>query len=259
MPLLDETGYVPTEKYARAKELLKHAKMIGDRYDLYSKTLFQTEVKSLHWDEANARWIGKTSRGDSIQARFAIAAAGPLHRPKLPGLSAIESFKGHSFHSSRWDYDYTGGDTSGGLIKLKDKQVGIIGTGATAVQIVPHLGEWAKQVYVFQRTPSSIDVRGNKATDPHWVKTLANEWQKKRMDNFNIIVNGGYQDEDLVSDGWTDILRELLQRPKPGETTDAAALSAKGQLTDFKKMEQIRARVDLIVRDPETAESLKPY
>ena len=141
MPLLDETGYVPTEKYARAKELLAHAEMIGERYDLYSKTLFQTEVEGLHWDEENARWIVKTNRCDNIRARFAIPAAGPLHRPKLPGLSGIESFKGHSFHSSRWDYNYTGGDPTGGLTKLKDKRVGIIGTGATAVQIVPHLGE----------------------------------------------------------------------------------------------------------------------
>lgn len=189
MPLLDETDYVPTEKYARAKELLQHAEMIGKRYGLYEKTLFQTEVKALRWDDATARWTAETNRGDTIRACFAIPAAGPLHRPKLPGLSGIESFKGHSFHSSRWDYAYTGGDPTGGLEKLKDKRVGIIGTGATAVQIVPHVGEWAAQTIVFQRTPSSIDIRGNKKTDSQWVKTLEKGWQKKRMDNFNIIVS----------------------------------------------------------------------
>ena len=259
MPLLDETNYVPTEKYARAKELLKHAEMIGQRYDLYRRTLFQTEVQALRWDETNARWTAETNRGDKIRATFAIPAAGPLHRPKLPGLSGIESYKGHSFHSSRWDYNYTGGDPSGGLEKLKDKRVGIIGTGATAVQIVPHVGQWAKQTVVFQRTPSSIDVRGNKPTDTEWVKTLGQGWQKKRMDNFNIIVNGGHQDEDLVSDGWTDILRELLVRPKDGDTASLEELAQRRQITDFKKMEQIRARVDRIVKDKKTAESLKPY
>jgi len=259
MPLLEELNYMPTEKYARAKELLKHSEMIGHHFDLYPKTLFQTEVKTLTWDEESARWILKTTRGDTIKCRFAIPAAGPLHRPKLPGLPGLTSFKGHSFHSSRWDYDYTGGDPAGGLTKLKDKRVGIIGTGATAVQIVPHLGEWAKQVYVFQRTPSSIDVRGNAPTDPKWAASLKKGWQKERMDNFNIIVNGGEQPVDLVSDGWTDILRNLLVRPKPGETVDPVKAAADRQLADFKKMESIRARCDTIVKDPQTAESLKPY
>jgi cation diffusion facilitator CzcD-associated flavoprotein CzcO len=259
MPLLDETGYVPTEKYARAKELLKHAEMIGHRYGLYPKTLFQTEAHTLQWDESNTKWIIKTNRGDKISAKWVIPASGPLHRPKLPGTPGLELFKGHSFHSSRWDYQYTGGDSDGGLTKLAGKRVGIIGTGATAVQIVPHLGEWAKQTYVFQRTPSSIDVRGNKKTDAEWIKTLGDRWQKKRMDNFNIIVNGGHQDEDLVSDGWTDILRQLFVRPEEGEEFDMTVLEARRQLIDFKKMEQVRARVDNIVKDPQTAESLKPY
>lgn len=186
MPLLDETDYVPTEKYARAKELLQHAEMIGKRYGLYEKTLFQTEVKALRWDETSARWTAETNRGDTIRALFAIPAAGPLHRPKLPGLAGIESYKGHSFHSSRWDYEYTGGDPTGGLEKLKDKRVGIVGTGATAIQIVPHLAASAAQTVVFQRTPSSIDVRGNRPTDLQWVSTLDKGWQKSRMDNLQV-------------------------------------------------------------------------
>lgn len=259
MPFLEELNYMPTEKYARVKELLKHSEMIGRYFDLYPKTLFQTEVKTLAWDEDTARWTAKTTRGDTIKSRFVVPAAGPLHRPKLPGLKGIESFKGHSFHSSRWDYGYTGGDAAGGLTKLKDKRVGIIGTGATAVQIVPHLGEWAKQVYVFQRTPSSIDVRGNRPTDPAWAASLKKGWQKERMDNFDIIVNGGQQDIDLVSDGWTEILHKLLARPNSGEVVDLKKAAADRQLVDFKKMESVRARCNSVVKDPETAESLKPW
>ena len=75
---------------------------------------------------------------------------------------------------------------------------------------MPHLGEWAKQLYVFQRTPSSIDVRNNRPTDPDWAASLEPGWQQRRMDNFNILVSGGDQDEDLVNDGWTDIIRNLL-------------------------------------------------
>ena len=129
--------------------------------------------------------------------------------PKLPGIPGINDFAGHTFHTSRWDYRYTGGDCTGGLTGLKDKRVGIIGTGATAIQCVPHLGEWAKELYVFQRTPSSVDVRNNAETDPAWAASLTPGWQRRRQDNFNILVAGGDQDEDLVHDGWTDIFRNL--------------------------------------------------
>jgi cyclohexanone monooxygenase len=257
MPLLEEVGYMPTEKYTKAKELLKHSRMIGEKYDLYSKALFQTEVDEMRWNEEESTWTTHTSRGDVIKSRFIIPAAGPLHRPKLPGLEGINDFKGHSFHSSRWDFDYTGGDPSGNLYKLKDKRVGIIGTGATAVQIIPHLGEWAKEVYVFQRTPSSIDVRGNRPTDEDWAKSLKPGWQNYRMNNFDNLINGGDEPEDLVGDRWTDIFRSLLTAK--GDRSKPVEFAAKIQLADFQKMESIRARVDEVVKDKETADALKPW
>jgi cyclohexanone monooxygenase len=188
-------------------------------------------------------------------------ANGPLHRPKLPGIPGIQRFRGHSFHTSRWDYAYTGGDCDGNLTGLRGKRVGVIGTGATAVQCVPHLGETAEHLYVFQRTPSSIDVRANRPTDPEWARTLEAGWQQRRMDNFNILVSGGFQSEDLVRDGWTDLIRNLLVLVRREDQPDVspAALARKMELADFQKMEEIRARVDEIVADPATAESLKPY
>ncbi|MDR3513246.1 MAG: NAD(P)/FAD-dependent oxidoreductase [Caulobacteraceae bacterium] len=259
LPLLEDVGYVPVEKYSRAPEILAHSRAIAEKFGLYRDALFQTEVTELRWDEAARRWVVSTNRGDAIRARYVCMANGPLHRPKLPGIPGVETFKGHSFHTSRWDYAYTGGDATGGLTGLKDKRVGIIGTGATAVQCAPHLGEGAEHLYVFQRTPSSIDVRANRPTDPDWAASLEPGWQQRRMDNFNVLVSGGFQDEDLVADGWTDIIRNLLilARKAGGEGAgDAAGLV---QLADFKKMEQIRARVDSIVADPATAEALKPY
>src|SRR5258706_59532 len=154
--------------------------------------------------------IISTNRGDAMKARHVVMANGPLHRPKLPGIPGVETFRGHSFHTSRWDYAYTGGDSNGGLTGLKDKRVGIIGTGATAVQCVPHVGAAAKQLYVFQRTPSSIDVRANRPTDPQWAQGLQPGWQQHRMDNFNALGSGGFAEEDLVNDGWTDIIADLL-------------------------------------------------
>ena len=261
LPLLEQVGFMPSRKYTRAPEILKYSRMIGEKFDLYRNACFQTEVTAMRWDADAARWIVETNRGDAMKAKFVIMANGPLHRPKLPGIPGVEGFKRHSFHTSRWDYDYTGGGPEGGLEKLKDKRIGIIGTGATAVQCVPHLAEWAKALHVFQRTPSSIDVRADRTTDPTWAENLPAGWQQHRMDNFNTLVSGGFAEEDLVNDGWTDIIGNilLLARKKiaAGETVeDPAALM---QLADFKKMEQVRARVDSVVADPQTAEALKPY
>ncbi len=261
LPLLEEVGYVPTEKYVHAPEILEHSRAIGRHYDLERVACFQTEVTGMRWDDEAARWIVTTDRGDAMRARFVCMANGPLHRPKLPAIEGIGTFRGHSFHTSRWDYEYTGGDSDGNLTGLAGKRVGVIGTGATAVQCVPHLGAAAEQLYVFQRTPSSIDVRANRPTDPAWASGLQPGWQRRRMDNFNSLVTGVPQPEDLVDDGWTDIIGKLLVLLRQSEQPDFSAegLARTVELADFEKMEQVRARVDTIVNDPNTAEALKPY
>lgn len=258
LPLLEETGYVPTEKYAKAPEILAHSRRIAEHYDLYRDVLFQTQITELRWNEDDGCWQVSTDRGDRFSARFVCMANGPLNRPKLPGVPGIESFRGHCFHTSRWDYEYTGGNSYGNLHKLADKRVGIIGTGATAVQCVPHVGANAGHLYVFQRTPSSIDVRANRPTDPEWVKTLEPGWQRRRMENFSTLTGGGYAEEDLVMDGWTEIIGKLL-RGRGLANQDMAGVMRTLEHADFEKMEQIRARAQAIVDDPATAEALKPY
>ena len=262
LPLLEEIGYIPKEKYSHAPEILAHSRAIGERYGLYENACFRTEVTELRWDEEDLRWIVKTNRGDAMRARFVCMSNGPLNRPKLPGIPGITEFRGHTFHTSRWDYAYTGGDTDGNLTRLGDKTVGIIGTGATAVQCVPHLGPACKQLHVFQRTPSSIDVRGNRPTDPEWADGLEPGWQQRRMTNFNVLVTGGEQEEDLVSDGWTDIIRNLAtMAASRGGDQELSPLerAQRVEMADFRKMNQIRARVDDLVQDEATAESLKPW
>jgi cyclohexanone monooxygenase len=154
--------------------------------------------------------IVRTNRDDAIKARFVIMAAGAVSKAKLPGVAGLETFEGHSFHTTRWDYNYTGGDTTGNLYNLGDKSVAIIGTGATAIQCVPFVGKYAKHTYVFQRTPSSVDLRGNKPTDPKWVASLKPGWQRQRAENFAEIISGRPVTEDLVNDGWTDIFRNNI-------------------------------------------------
>ena len=260
LPLLEETGFMPAEKYTKAKEILAHSRTIGEHYGLYDQALFETEVTGAEWDEAERRWTVRTSRGDAIRARFVIVSSGPLHRPKLPGIRGIDRYAGHSFHTSRWDYDYTGGDPDGGLTGLAGKRVGIIGTGATAVQCVPHVGAAADELYVFQRTPSSIDVRDNAPTDPAWAASLEPGWHRHRMENFNTLVSGGFTDTDLVMDGWTSIIGKFIEIAKQrGDGFSMANLGETMELADFAKMNEIRARVDRVVADVDTAEALKPW
>jgi cation diffusion facilitator CzcD-associated flavoprotein CzcO len=265
LPLLEELNYVPKHKYSFAPEILEHSRAIARHYRLYDDALLQTAITNLAWDEKAKRWIVSTSRGDHFTAQYVAMACGPLSRPKLPGIPGIHDFAGHTFHTSRWDYGYTGGDSTGGLTGLKDKRVGIIGTGATAIQCVPHLGEWAKELYVFQRTPSSVDVRNNAETDPAWASSLQPGWQRRRQDNFNILVAGGDQDEDLVHDGWTDIFRNLTGAAakhisdRLGRRLSNAERAEVMQVADYRKMNQVRSRVDQLVSDPETAAKLKPW
>lgn len=260
LPLCEELDFVPKEKYTHAPEILQHSKNIGEKYDLYANACFQTEVTAVEWDEAALNWIIRTNRGDAMRARFVAMANGPINRPKLPGIDGISDYKGHTFHTSRWDYDYTGGGPEGGLSKLADKRVAIIGTGATAVQCVPHLGAGAKELFVFQRTPSSIDVRNNRPTDPEWAASLKPGWQKERMENFNTLTSGGIVEKDLIQDGWTEIIRNLISMANyRGKNIDRKEIPKLMELADFQKMEQVRARAEEIVADPETAESLKPF
>ncbi len=265
LPLLEELGYIPKHKYSFAPEILEHSRHIARHFRLYDNALMQTTITDMRWDEAAQRWIISTNRGDKFRAQYVMMANGPLSRPKLPGIPGINSYKGHTFHTSRWDYGYTGGDSFGNLDGLKDKRVGIIGTGATAVQCVPHLGASAKELYVFQRTPSSVDVRNNSETDMAWAATLTPGWQKRRMENFNILVSGGDQDEDLVHDGWTDIFRNLTGKAaadaarKLGRRLTGDEAAQLLTLADYKKMNEVRARVDAIVQDPATAAALKPW
>jgi cyclohexanone monooxygenase len=263
MPLLEETGHRPTEKYAHAPEILAQCQRIGRQFGLYDNALFHTEVTELAWDEAAKRWVISTNRGDRFTASFIGLGTGPLHVPKLPGIPGISDFKGHSFHTSRWDYAYTGGDPLGApMDRLADKRVAIIGTGATSVQAVPHLARTAGRLYVFQRTPSSVDVRANAPIDPEWFEGIATPgWQQRWLENFTANQAMGDATEDLVKDGWSDLSRRIRAKigALPREGLTPQKMLAAYEDSDFEKMEEIRARVDAIVEDPQTAEKLKAW
>ena len=264
LPLLEETGTVPSAKYVPAPEIHAHAKRIATTFDLYDGALLSTGITTIEWDASLSRYIVRTDRGDVLHVRHLVMGTGPLHRPKLPGIPGLESFKDHAFHTSRWDYEYTGGDPTGTLMsKLADKRVGIIGTGATSVQCIPHLSRAAKDLFVFQRTPSAIDERNNHQIDPEWFAQLGTGWQREWMMNFTTLQTMGFAEEDLVKDGWTDIslrIRDrVIEMVQAGESPGPETLQRAYELSDDEKMSEIRARVDSIVGDPDTAEALKPW
>ncbi|MGI9576977.1 MAG: flavin-containing monooxygenase, partial [Microthrixaceae bacterium] len=267
LPLLEETGYMPSMKYVYGAEIYEHARRIAKQYDLWRNGLFSTQVESLEWDDESDRWVISTNRGDTVRARFVAMGTGPLNIPKLPGIAGIESFAGHAFHTARWDYDYTGGGPGGAPMEnLADKRVGIIGTGATAVQCIPALARDARELYVFQRTPSSIDVRNNHPIDPDEFAKLESGWQREWLMNFATLQTGGFADVDHVKDGWTDIAQRIRDRifeevsSGGGDSDNPLAVMLRAyEESDDEKMDEIRARCEQVVEDPATAEMLKPW
>ncbi|MGX1515783.1 flavin-containing monooxygenase [Streptomyces collinus] len=260
LPLLDETGYVPEWKYSPGEEIRRHAVRIAEKFDLRADALFSTSVTALNWEETSQAWIVRTDRGDEFRATYVITATGTLTELKLPGIPGIERFKGHTFHTSRWDYAYTGGTPDGGLTGLAGKRVGVVGTGATGVQVVPKLAEDAGHLYVFQRTPSSVDVRANRRTTARDVGADREGWARERRDNFLRIVSGEPVEEDLVADRWTasaGLLEKLL--PSFRRPEDRQAFESAYEVADAAKMNEVRARVERVVADADTAEKLKPW
>jgi cation diffusion facilitator CzcD-associated flavoprotein CzcO len=253
LPLLEETGFMPTEHYASATEIFEYSKLLARTFDLYPKALFQTDVTGAEWNDETLRWQVTTSRGDQLSARFLVLAGGILHKAKLPGITGIEDFEGKAFHTSRWDYGYTGGSATEPMDKLSDKRVGIIGTGATAVQVVPQIARAAKEVFVFQRTPGAVGVRNQQPTDVEWFQSLEPGWQHERIVNFTQAVTGAQPEVNMVNDGWTELLWVDTQKSSSAEEAEEL------ERIDFEAMETIRRRIDEIVEDPATAEKLKPY
>ena len=261
LPMLEEVGYIPKEKYAHQPEIFEFLTALAAKFGLYELALLKTAVTGASWDAGRHEWLVTTDHGDEIRTQLLVLATGDFSQPKLPGIAGIDDFRGKMFHTSRWDYDYTGGDSSSRLTKLADRRVAVLGTGASAVQALAPLAESAQHVFVFQRTPTTVFARNNKPTDPDWVTSLKPGWQRQRIKNFAEVVSGRPTDVDLVEDGWTqefatlsgggagNLGRELAEAPTPEQM----------EVLDFEVMQRVRDRIDAIVRDSKVAEALKPY
>jgi cation diffusion facilitator CzcD-associated flavoprotein CzcO len=264
LPLLEETGFMPSKKFADGSEIYAYCKSVAETFGFADRALFHTLIDSLRWDERIKRWHVGTNRGDDIRARFVILACGVLNMPKLPGIAGIDTFRGKVFHTARWDYAYTGGSYDNPVLdRLADKRVAIVGTGATAIQAVPSLGKYAKHLYVLQRTPSTVDERPNPATDPGWVKALEPGWQKQRQINFHHAAMEFLRpgEPDLICDIWTEISRNLAAEfaAEGWPVLSPEQFGARRERVDYRVMERLRHRVEEMVQDSRTAEALKPW
>jgi cation diffusion facilitator CzcD-associated flavoprotein CzcO len=264
LPLLEETGFIPSKKFSDGREIYGYARQVAKRFGLYKGALFHTLINAMSWDENIKRWRVNTDRGDEIRARFVVMSNGLLNTPKLPGVPGIKDFKGRMFHTARWNYDYTGGSYENPVLdKLADKAVAIIGTGASACQAIPYLGRYAKQLYVIQRTPSTVDERPNPPTDPEWVKSLGPGWQQQRKANFHKAAMESLPpgEPDMICDIWTEISRNLAAEMESEGWPQLSfpEFMTRREAVDYRVMERLRSRAAAVVKDPQTAEALKPW
>jgi cation diffusion facilitator CzcD-associated flavoprotein CzcO len=258
LPMLEELDYIPTRRYAFGEEIREHLQRVADRFELVPDALFHTGVTQTTWDDAAGRWTVRTDRGDELSCRYYVLAVGILNLMKLPAIPGMDDFDGRAFHTARWDYGFTGGGPGEPLSDLGDKVVALIGTGASGLQALPPLAESAKHVYVFQRTPSAIGVRGNRPTEPDFTKGFEPGWQKARMDNFQSVMLGRPVDADLTDDGWTHHYAAVQNPPRVKGASIEEFMRTAEEL-DFGIMEEHRQRIDELVADPQVAAALKPY
>jgi cation diffusion facilitator CzcD-associated flavoprotein CzcO len=281
LPFLEETGYMPKHKYSSGVEIRIYLEDLVKRFGLESRILYRSQVTGLEWDETSKAWKtglslrhgpdAKEERNISVHADFVTLASGLFPYPQVPKVPGLADFKGEMFHTSRWNYDITGGSsdtTFPEMEKLKGLRVGIIGTGATAIQVVPQLAKYAKSLHVFQRTPSQVNTRNQRATDPdEWKSKIAAKpgWQQARQENLaeHVAGHNAPGDEDLVNDGWSSLEAycAIIGSNRFGRISPDKAQEHIGTLValDAAHNKDARQHIADVVKDKSTADKLTPW
>ncbi|KAK8065115.1 hypothetical protein PG997_011862 [Apiospora hydei] len=282
LPLLEESGFVPQNRYSHGEEIRRNAEHIAAKFGLQG--MFCTSLVAANWNESGGRWdvtlrrqLGpaheELNAAFTISTQFLITATGPLSSMSIPALPGLDDFRQEKkvFHAARWDYDYTGGSpTAPHMPKLRDKVVGIVGTAATAVQAVPELAKWAKHLYVFQRTPTYVGPHEDSRTTPALWNTVtkggAPGWQDERIENLNLF----FTDDAEVAPDMNLVQDERSRYPSLSAvwgSRRAACLGPEMAADHTEWMLQreaphaarLRKFINQTVKDPATAEKLTPW
>jgi cation diffusion facilitator CzcD-associated flavoprotein CzcO len=145
------------DKYANQADILDYLKQSARKHGLETHIRYGAEVAEARWDEAASKWIVRTRDGQVFEAQSLVTATGQLSRPSIPKLPGLERFAGAAFHSAQWPHDCA----------LAGKRVAVIGTGASAIQIVPALAPQASRLYLFQRSAAYVLPKPDKKY-PRW-------------------------------------------------------------------------------------------
>ena len=166
-----EQEWTWTERYAAQPEILSYLEHVADRFDLRRDIQFDTRIASAHFDEATGRWALETEAGESVSATYCVMATGCLSSTKVPEVPGVDAFAGPTFHTGRWPHepvDFTG------------QRVGVIGTGSSAIQSIPHIARQAESVVIFQRTPNFSVPAWNHPLDPEYVAEVKASYPERR-------------------------------------------------------------------------------
>jgi cation diffusion facilitator CzcD-associated flavoprotein CzcO/acetyl esterase/lipase len=243
-----------SEKYATQPEILRYLNHIADKHDLRRHITFSTRVRQAGWDDGASLWRVRTDGGDDVSARFVVMATGCLSMPKQAEVDGLESFTGEVYFTSRWPHD---------PVDFTGKRVAVIGTGSSGVQSIPVIAEEAREVVVFQRTPTfSIPARNGQVSPERLALFAANEADYRSAARMS---PGGIPMERSITPTFSVSEAERQQRYERawgiGELFEAINVYAdvlSNPAANHEFAEFFRNKIRAIVDDPQTASDLCP-
>lgn len=257
---------MPSRRYASGEEIRGYINLLVDKWHLKDRGMFQSAGKGATW--SSNHWVcdieetpkDLPKQNITVNADYIILGSGTFTYPKIPNVPGTTDFKGAMLHTARWNYDVTGGFSANAVMdKLADKRVAIVGTGATAIQVVPELAKYAKELYVIQRTAAAVDYRGNRDTDQEeWKTSIAakKKWQAERASNLQMFTEQSHSlPENLVNDGFSTMhsIAATFGGPSDIKPEDVGKHMEALMALDDARSDRIRQRTEQIVKDPETA------
>lgn len=243
------------ERYPSQPEVLEYLRFVARRLDLNKDIRLNTRVNRAEFNEQDSTWTVCTENGERFRARYLISGMGALSHPTRPDIAGADSFSGESYHTARWPQDDS--------VELAGKRVGVIGLGASGVQIVPVVADVADELVVFQRTPNYVVASSNREVDEEWTRQVRENYdhnfRKARDHVFAVPFEkptcsakevSPQERERIFEQGWRDggfhfmleTFHDLAVDPESGEHAS----------------EFVRRKIRETVQDPDTAELLSP-